>query len=107
MPSPEINQDQNDNSNLDDNINDPTYHICVLQAMFKELSPGVRQPICDQFNLLIESIKQRDRYHTVLLNKIKDQIHTIGVDVKYLRFDLDATKREKAALQKLLDEKND
>ena len=91
-----------------DDLDDPTYHIHILQMMFKELPPGVRGPICAQFDELLAALDKRNQraiqFWTKVKEHLKDELTSLGIDIKYIQFDLEATKRERDDLQSRLDD---
>ncbi len=90
--------------------NDPAYHINILIRMLTELPPGVREPICAEFDALLASIDAENLKLAEFWNKIKAQLSeeltSLGVDLKYIEFDLESTKRERDELRNRLDDQN-
>jgi len=71
--------------------------------MINELPPGMRTSISDQFNHLLAAIDKQNQQVVKFWAKVKDELTTLGVDLKYIEFDLEATKRERDDLQDRLD----
>lgn len=97
-----------ENQNQLDDLDDPTYHIHILRMMLNELPPGVRDPILSQFDQLLAAIDQRNQraveFWTKVKSHLKEELTTLGVDLKYIQFDLEATKRERDDLKDRLDD---
>lgn len=90
-----------------DNIEDPEYYIHILRLMFNELPAGVRDNILSQFDLLLAAIDKRNKLSNEFWTKIKEhlseELTTLGVDINYIQFDLEATRRERDDFKKRLD----
>lgn len=80
--------------------------IAILtENLDKEELERVKAPwkrICDRLSSLEEANTRR----TNIMNLLKDALEQLRLDVKYLQFDLEATRRERDKLQRKFDDKH-
>lgn len=65
--------------------------ITQLMAVAQELPPEVRVKLDAALNRVYESSKRRRR----ILGLVQDALSQLRLDMKYLMFDLEATRRER------------
>ena len=73
--------------------------VAELQAMISELPPRDRdrlQPVCQR---VVESTRRRQR----ILALVQEALSQLRLDMKYLLFDLEATRRERNRYKESLD----
>ena len=58
----------------------------------------------DKLELLAEQTRQRHRELKETVNSLQESIDFVRLSIKYLLFDLEATRRENTQLRKMLDE---
>ena len=74
--------------------------IAELAAAIKELPPESRTRIDPVLNRVVESTRRRRR----ILSLVQDALSQLRLDMKYLMFDLEATRRERDDYRRQLDE---
>lgn len=83
---------------MDDDVQIPA-DLCRLSEMItsltKDLPPIDRKTLLDQMEAVIESTKRRRR----ILSLVQDSLSQLRLDMKYLMFDLEATRRERDELR--------
>ncbi len=81
------------------------FHIemAKLQKAIAELPPELKK----QLNELVEETKNRHETLCKNFNGIEATLTDLRIHIKYLVFDLEATRRENAELRKLLENNND
>jgi hypothetical protein len=65
--------------------------IVELSAAIARLPEGYRQTLNPALNRVVDSTKRRRR----ILNLVQDALGQLRLDMKYLMFDLEATRRER------------
>jgi len=80
----------------------------TFENKLRELAGEFGASIC-RYEALAKAAKQRttNSEHKDAYSDIEDSLDFLRVCIKYLRFDLDATRRENQCLRKMLDELND
>lgn len=73
--------------------------VVELAAALAQLPDGLRQPLEHAFSRVIESTKRRRR----ILSLVQDALGQLRLDMKYLMFDLEATRRERDQYRQELD----
>lgn len=76
------------------------HEIAELATALVSLPDDARQRIDPLFQQVVESTRRRRR----ILNLVQEALSQLRLDMKYLMFDLEATRRERDALQRKLDE---
>lgn len=84
---------------LKPNSEDLPADVVELAAAFAQLPDAYRVPLEHTFNRVIESTKRRRR----ILTLVQDALGQLRLDMKYLMFDLEATRREHNDYRKQLD----
>lgn len=83
---------------------DPVYHVKILRAMICQLPEKIRDPILSQLTVLLECINNNNKLHLDYFRKvhslIKESLVDLQMDLKYVEFDLEATKRERDEYKK-------
>jgi hypothetical protein len=74
--------------------------IRELAAALEHLSPGERQRIEPVISRVLESTRRRRR----ILALVQDALSQLRLDMKYLMFDLEATRRERDEYRRKADE---
>ena len=74
--------------------------ILELGAALDGLPPEQRQRLEPLFNRVVETSKRRRR----ILNLVQDALSQLRVDMKYLIFDLEATRRERDEYRRKLEQ---
>ncbi len=80
--------------------NDVPKEISDLVAAVQGLSAECRDKIDPLLNVVVESSKRRRR----ILNLVQDALSQLRVDMKYLMFDLEATRRERDDYRRQLEQ---
>ncbi len=65
--------------------------VVELIAAIEKLPPSHRQSVEQAFSRVIESTRRRRR----ILTLVQDALSQLRLDMKYLMFDLEATRRER------------
>jgi hypothetical protein len=73
--------------------------IIELTVILNQLPLDVRQTLEPLVTRVVESTKRRRR----ILNLVQDALGQLRLDMKYLVFDLEATRRERDELRQKLD----
>lgn len=81
-------------------INDTPSELVDLQKVIEALPPAQRLTIQPAFQRVVESTNRRRK----ILQLVQDSIGQLRLDMKYLVFDLEATRRERDAYQKQIEE---
>lgn len=76
--------------------------ITDLAAALRVLSPEARLSIEPIFQQVVESTRRRRR----ILNLVQEALSQLRLDMKYLMFDLEATRRERDESRRKLEEGN-
>jgi len=76
--------------------------ILELANAIDQLPPGYRAQISPLMLRVMESTRRRRR----ILNMVQDALAQLRLDMKYLIFDLEATRRERDAYRQQLEEQN-
>lgn len=88
---------------MPESTDDPEYNIIILKMMINELPDRMREPISQQFDKLLGSIDKRNKKAAEFWEKVKsylkDELTSIELDVAYIHFDLEATRRERDKLR--------
>lgn len=74
--------------------------IIELSSVLNQLPIDVRQTLEPLVTRVVESTRRRRR----ILNLVQDALGQLRLDMKYLVFDLEATRRERDELRQKLDE---
>ncbi len=61
---------------------------------------SVQQELEDSYGKMVESVRRRRR----ILSLVQEALAQLRLDIKYLMFDLDATRKERDQLRRQLDE---
>jgi hypothetical protein len=75
--------------------------LLELSALIATLTPEQRGRIEPILNRVMESTKRRRR----ILNLVQDALSQLRLDMKYLVFDLEATRRERDTYRQQLEER--
>ena len=81
----------------------------TFQAKFNELLDRIRELPDNQrggLQELAEETKQRRERITQSVNELQESLDYLRLSVKYLVFDLEATRRENSYLRKLIEQSN-
>lgn len=79
------------NRNLQTNVNELPADVVDLIAAVDKLPESHRQALEQAFSRVIESTRRRRR----ILALVQDALSQLRLDMKYLMFDLEATRRER------------
>jgi hypothetical protein len=74
--------------------------ILELVTALKSLPPEIRAPLEPLVTRVMESTKRRRR----ILGLVQDALGQLRLDMKYLMFDLEATRRERDGFRRKLEE---
>lgn len=75
--------------------------ILELAAAIADLPREFRNQVAPSLNRVVESTKRRRR----ILTLVQDALGQLRLDMKYLMFDLEATRRERDEFRKQLDDR--
>ena len=81
-------------------LNDTPSELVDLQKVIELLPPAQRLTIQPAFQRVVESTNRRRK----ILQLVQDSIGQLRLDMKYLVFDLEATRRERDAYQRQIQE---
>ena len=81
-------------------VNDTPSELVDLQKAIETLPPAQRLSIQPAFQRVVESTNRRRK----ILQLVQDSIGQLRLDMKYLVFDLEATRRERDAYQQQIAE---
>lgn len=81
-------------------VNDTPSELVDLQKVIEMLPPAQRLTIQPAFHRVVESTNRRRK----ILQLVQDSIGQLRLDMKYLVFDLEATRRERDAYQRQIQE---
>lgn len=70
--------------------------VQALEAAVQQLSPEVRLQLGPLVSRVVESTKRRRR----IMSLVQDALGQLRLDMKYLVFDLEATRRERDAYRR-------
>jgi hypothetical protein len=84
----------------DNLLNDIPSELLDLQRVIEALPPAQRLTIQPAFQRVVESTNRRRK----ILQLVQDSIGQLRLDMKYLVFDLEATRRERDSYQKQIEE---
>jgi septal ring factor EnvC (AmiA/AmiB activator) len=84
----------------DNVLNDIPSELLDLQRVIESLPPAQRLTIQPAFQRVVESTNRRRK----ILQLVQDSIGQLRLDMKYLVFDLEATRRERDNYQKQISE---
>jgi hypothetical protein len=74
--------------------------IAELVATIQQLPVEVRRQVASSLERVVESTKRRRR----ILNLVQDALGQLRLDMKYLMFDLEATRRERDDYRRQVEE---
>ncbi len=85
-------------------MNEETFQrkLAELIAEIGTLPAGER----DKLELLAEQTRARHKQLKETVNSLQESIDFVRLSIKYMLFDLEATRRENAQLRKMLDDTN-
>jgi hypothetical protein len=83
-------------------VNDVPAELLDLQKVIDSLPPVQRVAVLPAFQRVVESTNRRRK----ILQLVQESIGQLRLDMKYLVFDLEATRRERDMYQKQLEEIN-
>ncbi|MEN6498405.1 MAG: transcriptional regulator [Thermoguttaceae bacterium] len=81
-------------------VNEIPGEIAELLQAINELPAEARQGIDPIMNRVVESTRRRRR----ILNLVQDALSQLRLDMKYLMFDLEATRRERDEYRRKVEE---
>ncbi len=81
-------------------LNDTPNELIDLQKVIDALPPAQRLTIQPAFQRVVESTNRRRK----ILQLVQDSIGQLRLDMKYLVFDLEATRRERDSYQRQIEE---
>jgi hypothetical protein len=84
----------------DNLLHDTSSELVELQKAIESLPPAQRMSVQPAFQRVLESTTRRRK----ILQLVQDSIGQLRLDMKYLVFDLEATRRERDAYRKQIDE---
>jgi hypothetical protein len=84
----------------DNLLNDIPSELLDLQRVIEALPPAQRLTIQPAFQRVVESTNRRRK----ILQLVQDSIGQLRLDMKYLVFDLEATRRERDSYHKQIEE---
>jgi len=84
----------------DNLVNDTPSELVDLLKVIEMLPPAQRLTIQPAFQRVVESTNRRRK----ILQLVQDSIGQLRLDMKYLVFDLEATRRERDAYQRQVQE---
>ena len=91
----------NSNSRLpDDGANDLPREVIDLAKRIAALPPEYQPALEVAYNRVIDSIRRRRR----ILVLVQEALSQLRLDIKYLMFDLDATRKERDELRQRLED---
>ncbi len=79
---------------------DLPHDIAELQALLKQMPEDIRVRIAPTFDRVMEGTKRRRR----ILGLVQDALSQLRLDLKYLMFDLEATRRERDEFKRQVEE---
>jgi hypothetical protein len=81
-------------------VNEIPAEIAHLAAVIGEVPEDIREKINPYMDKVIDSTKRRRR----ILGLVQDALSQLRLDMKYLMFDLEATRRERDDYRRQLEE---
>lgn len=84
----------------DNLLHDASSELVELKKAIELLPPAQRMSVQPAFQRVLESTTRRRK----ILQLVQDSIGQLRLDMKYLVFDLEATRRERDAYRKQIDE---
>ncbi len=82
------------------NVDEIPAEIAQLSSVVSELPEEVRETVTPYMEKVIDSTKRRRR----ILSLVQDALSQLRLDMKYLMFDLEATRRERDDYRRQLEE---
>ena len=83
-----------------DDSNELPHELVELGERIKNLPASVQKELGDPYEQVVNSVKRRRR----ILSLVQDALSQLRLDIKYLMFDLETTRKERDQLRKQLDE---
>lgn len=77
--------------------------LVELGKRLSQLPPNLQGDLPELYNHVVESVRRRRR----ILTLVQEALSQLRLDIKYLMFDLEATRQERDALQGMRDESSD
>jgi len=94
----------NVNSRIPDTAADELPRELVdLGKRLAQLPPELQSDMPQLYNHVVESVRRRRR----ILTLVQEALSQLRLDIKYLMFDLDATRQERDALRGMKDESSE
>jgi len=91
----------NDNSRLPDgDSNELPREITDLGKKIADLPAAYKGELASAYDRVIDSVKRRRR----ILSLVQEALSQLRLDIKYLMFDLEATRKERDELQERFEE---
>jgi len=81
-------------------VNEVPAEIVLLVSAIAELPEDIQAKIRPQMDKVVDSTKRRRR----ILGLVQDALSQLRLDMKYLMFDLEATRRERDDYRRQLEE---
>ena len=72
-------------------LSDVPHDLLLLRSQIDELSPEIREKLAPTISRVVESTQRRRR----ILGMVQDALGQLRLDMKYLMFDVEATRRER------------
>ena len=88
-----------DSSRLPDTADDLPREFIDLARCIAALPPHLQPELEATYNRVLESVRRRRR----ILSLVQEALSQLRLDIKYLMFDLDVTRKERDELRELLD----
>jgi hypothetical protein len=82
------------------NVDEVPAEIAQLSSVVAELPEEVREKVTPYMDKVVDSTKRRRR----ILSLVQDALSQLRLDMKYLMFDLEATRRERDDYRRQLEE---
>ncbi len=86
----------------DSNVDQLPSELIDLGRLIGEIEPNGRHEIDIAFERVTESVRRRRR----ILNLVQEALAQLRLDVKYLMFDLEFTRKERDELQAQMEEED-
>ncbi len=87
-------------SRFTDNTDELPDELVRLGKEIAKMPLSVQQELEDSYGKMVESVRRRRR----ILSLVQEALAQLRLDIKYLMFDLDATRKERDQLRRQLDE---
>lgn len=78
------------------------HEIMKMAIMLGQLPAETSKPLLEQFHLILKSIANSTIQTYAFLQRVDKNLSDLGLDISYIKFDLESTRRERDELKSQL-----